>query len=36
VRTPGEFGLTPGQSVWLTPRADRIHRFDKDGKALAA
>src|SRR5665213_2845998 len=36
VRTPGEFGLTLGQSVWLTPRADRIHRFDKDGKALAA
>jgi len=36
VRTPGEFGLTAGQPVWLTPRPDRIHRFDRDGKALRA
>ena len=36
VRTPGEFGLTSGEPVWLTPKPDRIHRFDKDGQALRA
>ena len=36
VRAPGEFSLKPGDTVWLTPRADRVHRFDKDGQALAA
>jgi multiple sugar transport system ATP-binding protein len=36
VRQPGEFPLKPGDTVWLTPRPDRIHRFDQNGKALAA
>jgi multiple sugar transport system ATP-binding protein len=36
VRTPGEFGLTAGEPVWLTPKPDRIHRFDKDGQAVRA
>jgi len=34
VRTTGEFGLTSGQPVWLTPKPDRIHRFDQNGQAL--
>jgi multiple sugar transport system ATP-binding protein len=34
VRQPGEFPLKPGDTVWLTPRPDRIHRFDKNGRAL--
>ena len=34
VRTPGEFALKAGESVWLTPRPDRVHRFNKDGRAL--
>ena len=34
VRTPGEFGLRAGERVWLTPRPDRMHRFDKDGQAI--
>ncbi len=36
VRTPGEFSLKSGQSVWLTPRSDRLHRFDAKGQALAS
>jgi multiple sugar transport system ATP-binding protein len=36
VRAPGELALKAGDTVWLTPRTERIHRFDKDGKALAA
>jgi multiple sugar transport system ATP-binding protein len=36
VRTPGEFGLTPGETVWLTARPGRIHRFAADGSAIAA
>jgi len=34
VRTPGEFSLRSGESVWLTPRQDRIHRFDAEGRAI--
>jgi multiple sugar transport system ATP-binding protein len=34
VRTPGEFGLTTGEPIWLTPKPERIHRFDAKGRAL--
>jgi len=34
VRQPGEFPLKPRDKVWLTPRPDRIHRFDQNGQAL--
>jgi multiple sugar transport system ATP-binding protein len=34
VRAPGENTLGPGSSVWMTPEKNRIHRFDKDGKAV--
>jgi multiple sugar transport system ATP-binding protein len=34
VRTAGENALTPGSKVWMTPEKNRIHRFDKDGKAV--
>ncbi len=33
VRTPGELSVAPGDKLWLTPIADRLHRFDSDGKA---
>ncbi|MFO1058139.1 MAG: ABC transporter ATP-binding protein [Dongiaceae bacterium] len=33
-RTAGEIGLTAGDAVWLTPKPDRIHRFDEAGTAL--
>ena len=36
VRAEGEKSLRHGDSVWLTPHADRIYRFDKDGRALPA
>jgi multiple sugar transport system ATP-binding protein len=36
VRTNGEYPGTPGSTVWLTPETDRLHRFDKDGKAIYA
>ncbi len=35
-RAPGELALVAGDTVGLTPRPDRIHRFDGDGKALRA
>ena len=35
-RAPGELALAAGDKVALTPRPDRIHRFDSDGKALHA
>jgi multiple sugar transport system ATP-binding protein len=31
VRVDGEAALKPGEAIYLTPRADRIHRFDKEG-----
>jgi multiple sugar transport system ATP-binding protein len=34
VRASGEYGAGPGATVWLTPETARIHRFDKDGKAI--
>jgi multiple sugar transport system ATP-binding protein len=34
VRAPGENNLGPGSSVFMTPEKNRIHRFDKDGKAI--
>ena len=33
-RAPGEFDVKAGDAVWLTPRPDRIHRFDQAGMAL--
>jgi multiple sugar transport system ATP-binding protein len=33
-RAPGEFGIKAGDAVWLTPKPDRIHRFDEAGMAL--
>jgi len=36
VRAVGELGIKPGEPVGLTPDPARIHRFDKDGRALAA
>jgi multiple sugar transport system ATP-binding protein len=33
-RAAGELGLAAGDPVWLTPRPDRIHRFDEAGAAL--
>jgi multiple sugar transport system ATP-binding protein len=33
-RTPGEYGIKAGDAVWLTPKPDRIHRFDEAGMAL--
>jgi multiple sugar transport system ATP-binding protein len=34
VRAPGENTLGPGSSVWMTPEKGRIHRFDKQGRAM--
>ncbi|MGO4908930.1 ABC transporter ATP-binding protein [Pseudorhodobacter sp. W20_MBD10_FR17] len=31
VRVPGEFELKSGDTVYLTPEADKIHRFDDKG-----
>ncbi|MCB1502989.1 MAG: ABC transporter ATP-binding protein, partial [Bauldia sp.] len=36
VRAPGEIELEPDDMVGLTPEEGRIHRFDKDGRALAS
>ncbi|HEU0221294.1 MAG TPA: TOBE domain-containing protein, partial [Paracoccaceae bacterium] len=33
-RASGEVGFSHGDRVWLTPNAERIHRFDAAGKAL--
>jgi multiple sugar transport system ATP-binding protein len=33
-RALGEFGIAPGEPVWLTPEEGRIHRFDKEGMAI--
>jgi multiple sugar transport system ATP-binding protein len=35
-RAPGELALAAGDKVALTPRPDRIHRFDSDGRAMRA
>jgi len=34
VRTGGELGLTYGASVFLTPDAEHLHRFDSEGLRL--
>jgi multiple sugar transport system ATP-binding protein len=34
VRADGESELAPGSKVWMTPEKNRIHRFDKAGKAI--
>ena len=34
VRVVGEVGARAGSTVHLTPEPERIHRFDKDGKAI--
>jgi multiple sugar transport system ATP-binding protein len=36
VRAAGESGFEPGSKVWMTPEKGRIHRFDKQGKAVRA
>ncbi len=35
-RAPGELGLGAGDRIGLTPRPDRLHRFDANGKAITA
>jgi multiple sugar transport system ATP-binding protein len=34
VRAAGESGFEPGSKVWMTPEKGRIHRFNKEGKAV--
>ncbi len=34
VRAEGEYEVHPGDTIFLTPDNARIHRFDKDGKAI--
>jgi multiple sugar transport system ATP-binding protein len=34
VRASGENKATPGSSVWMTPEAGRLHRFNAEGKTL--
>jgi len=34
LRLEGEAALTPGQSVFVTPREAHLHRFDKDGRRM--
>jgi len=34
VRANGESAFGPGTMVWMTPEKDRIHHFDKSGKAI--
>ena len=36
VRAEGEYEIKPGDQIYLTPDASRIHRFDKAGKAIRA
>ncbi|MGX1097547.1 ABC transporter ATP-binding protein [Amorphus sp. MBR-141] len=33
-RADGEFAVRHGDTVWLTPQADKLHRFDREGLAL--
>jgi multiple sugar transport system ATP-binding protein len=33
-RASGEIGLRHGDTVWMTPTPDKIHRFDKDGHTI--
>ena len=34
VRASGEVPVGHGDTVWLTPEATKVHRFDADGRAL--
>jgi multiple sugar transport system ATP-binding protein len=34
VRADGEVALSHGDTVFLTPQADKIHRFDQNGLRL--
>src|ERR1700720_91517 len=34
LRLEGEAPLTPGQSIFVTPREPHLHRFDKDGRRM--
>ena len=34
VRAIGESRFTPGEKVWMTPQAKRLHRFDVNGRAI--
>ncbi len=36
VRIDGEAPFRAGDAIFLTPQEDRIHRFDKDGRRIAA
>ncbi len=36
VRAEGEFDAGPGERVWMTPEKGRMHRFDREGKTIAA
>ncbi|QIE42659.1 ABC transporter ATP-binding protein [Meridianimarinicoccus aquatilis] len=35
VRASGEFAVKHGDTVYLTPQADKLHKFDKDGLKIA-
>ena len=35
VRVDGEFGAHHGDTVWLTPQEDQIHKFDAEGLRIA-
>ena len=34
VRAAGEIAVRHGDTVWLTPEPDKIHRFDARGLAI--
>jgi len=34
VRVDGEAAVKPGDAVYLTPREDRVHKFNKDGRRV--
>jgi multiple sugar transport system ATP-binding protein len=34
VRASGESQFGPGAKIWMTPEKDRLHHFDKNGKAV--
>jgi multiple sugar transport system ATP-binding protein len=34
VRADGQYAVSPGDTIHLTPDKARIHRFDRDGKAV--
>ena len=35
VRLEGEAPVKAGQTVYVTPKEERLHRFDKDGRSMA-